>query len=189
MKFSYQDSLDEALQKNLYESATRDPLTGVHNKKYFAEALEKEFKFSSRHDNALSLLMIDVDHFKRVNDMHGHLVGDNVLSQLATLLAGTIRSEDLFARWGGEEFIVLLRRCPRANAVEVAERMRQLVAGMTFRACDPALRATISIGVASYSRGLHSDFEALVRAADDQLYRAKNAGRNRVECEPAEGVK
>lgn len=186
MKFSYRDSLDEALQRNLYESATRDPLTIVHNKKYFAEALEKEFTFASRHpESSLSLMMIDIDHFKQVNDRFGHLAGDAVLKQVATCINGLIRAEDTFARWGGEEFAMLLRNCPAAHVIEVAERVRKTVAALTLKGVPAELKITISIGVASFVPGRFSEATGLVRLADEQLYRAKNGGRNRVEAPPA----
>src|SRR6185436_17210341 len=110
LKFSYQDQLEEALQKNLYESATRDGLTRLYNKKFFQEALAKEFAYSSRHHVPMAVVMIDVDHFKKINDTYGHPCGDMVLSKLAQVLLGQVRAEDVVARVGGEEFSLILRQ-------------------------------------------------------------------------------
>ena len=111
----------------MYESALRDGLTKAFNKKYFIDRLESEFAFSIRHATPLSLVLFDIDHFKKVNDTHGHLAGDYVLSELSTLLTGALRTEDVFARYGGEEFAVICRGSDSAQAQVVGERLRKAV--------------------------------------------------------------
>ena len=109
LKFTYHDNLDEIFQRQMYESALRDGLTKAFNKKYFTDRLESEFTFSTRHGTPLALVLFDIDHFKKVNDTHGHQAGDHVLSEISTLLSSTLRAEDVFARYGGEEFGVICR--------------------------------------------------------------------------------
>ncbi|HZH04325.1 MAG TPA: GGDEF domain-containing protein [Myxococcaceae bacterium] len=179
-KFRFQDSLDEALQKNLYESATQDGLTRLFNKKFFLETLNKEFAYSIRHDLPLSLLMMDVDHFKAVNDTHGHPCGDHVLSRLAAELTDAIRTEDVLARYGGEEFALLLKQCPHALAQGVAERLRGLAQDLDVHFNQKKIKITLSIGVATSIDGGFEDAEGFLRVADHGLYRAKQSGRNRV---------
>jgi two-component system cell cycle response regulator len=180
LKFIYQDEREEAWQKNLYLSATRDWLTRTHNRKYFSEALEKEFAFAQRHGTPLTLLIIDSDHFKQINDAHGHAAGDRVLAQLATRLRKCLRTEDLIARYGGEEFAVLLRDTSVTQGSACAKRLRRAVAELAFKYHDEPIEATISIGVATFKPGSYESAEQLFEAADQMLYRAKQAGRNRV---------
>jgi diguanylate cyclase (GGDEF)-like protein len=180
LKFSYQDELDEALQRNLYESATRDPLTHAVNKRGFAEALAKEFGFAHRHGRPLSVIAFDVDHFKRVNDTHGHAAGDYVLKRLAEVVVSSIRLEDLFARVGGEEFAIVLRDIPIDRALDCAERLRGSVEKTAFQMAGVLIPVTISIGIAMLHAASHASAEALVEAADRALYEAKRTGRNRV---------
>ena len=183
LKLSYQDELDEALQRNLYESATRDPLTRTVNKRGFEEAFAKEHAFARRHGSALSLLVIDADHFKRVNDTHGHAAGDHVLRRLAEIVGGAIRSEDMLARIGGEEFVVVLRDVGLDGAVVCAERVRSLVEGAAFEHDGARIPVTISVGVAAL-RGADVTAAALLADADHAVYEAKRAGRNRVAVAP-----
>jgi diguanylate cyclase (GGDEF)-like protein len=178
LKFSYQDDLDEALQRNLYESATRDPLTRAANRKSFDEALARELAFAGRHARSLSVVAFDVDHFKRVNDTHGHAAGDHVLRRLAEIVAVKIRSEDLFARVGGEEFTLLLRDIEGEGARQCAERLRSAVESATFEHDGVKIPVTISAGVATWAKGVTG--QALLKAADLRLYEAKQGGRNRV---------
>src|SRR5581483_6850222 len=109
LKFTYHDHLDESFQQQMYDAALRDALTKAFNKKYFLDRLETELAYAKRHAAHLSLLMIDIDHFKQVNDTYGHLAGDFVLSRIARIALGTVRTEDVFARYGGEEFGVICR--------------------------------------------------------------------------------
>jgi len=180
LKFSYQDELDEAMQRNLYESATRDPLTHTMNRRGFAESLKKEFAFALRHGRPLSVVSFDVDHFKRVNDTHGHSAGDYVLKHLAEVVVSSIRVEDVFARVGGEEFAILLRDTPMDRAFECAERLRATIEKTTFQVAAVHIPVTTSTGISTLQTGVHANPEALLDAADKALYEAKRAGRNRV---------
>jgi two-component system, cell cycle response regulator len=180
LKFSYQDELEEALQKNLYESATRDGLTHVYNKKYFIEALAKEYAYAARHNTPLAVLMVDVDHFKQVNDRFGHPAGDFVLHALAQRLDELVRAEDVVARYGGEEFAVILRETPELRAVACAERVRAAIEKLDLSFRGFRIRVTVSVGVATTVDEKVPGPAELVAAADEHLYRAKAAGRNRV---------
>jgi len=179
LKFSYQDSLEEQFQQQLYESATRDPLTQAYNKRFFNEQLDKDFSHALRHELPLSLLMLDVDHFKRINDTHGHPAGDHVLQRLAATVMASLRTEDAFCRVGGEEFAVIMRDCTEAEAMQLAERLRRLVASTQFVYGGQALPVTISLGVSAFSPSRHTRTIELVEEVDRCLYEAKRRGRNR----------
>ena len=181
LKFSLQDQLDEQYQRSIYESATRDGLTRVFNKKYLLDSLRKEFAYCLRHRIPLSLAMFDVDHFKRINDTYGHQAGDYVLARIAQRISEVVRAEDLFARYGGEEFALMLRETVEEQAYVAAERCRRIVDITDFNFGGTPIKVTISVGIATL---LDSDFsqpEDLISAADRFLYRAKKLGRNRVE--------
>src|SRR5512140_1105511 len=187
IKFSIQDQLEEQYQRSIYESATRDGLTRIFNKKYFLDTLRKEFAYCLRHRVPLSMLMFDVDHFKKINDTYGHQAGDYVLARIAQRVADTIRVEDLFARYGGEEFALMLRESSDDQALICAERCRKAVDGAEFNFGGAPIKVTISVGIATL---LDSDFsqpEDLIAAADKYLYRAKRAGRNRVDGKMVSG--
>lgn len=181
LKFSYHDDLEEQFQRQMYESALRDGLTGAFNKKYFLERLEAEVAFAARHGSPLSLLLFDLDHFKRINDTYGHLAGDYVLTALSQYVAGTIRQEDVFARYGGEEFTVLSRGIAGEGAAQFAERMRYGIEKYGFLYEDQRLPVTISVGIASIPQPPIDTPHLLVDAADKALYVAKESGRNRVQ--------
>jgi len=181
LKFSLQDELEEQFQKNIYESATRDGLTRVYNKKYFMDTMRKEFAYCLRHRVPLSLLMLDVDHFKRINDTYGHQAGDQVLIRVAQKIAETIRVEDLLARYGGEEFALMLREATDDQALACAERVRRAVEGAELFASGTPLKITVSVGVATLLDSDYSQPEELIATADKYLYRAKHGGRNRVD--------
>ncbi len=185
LKFSYQDQLEEALQKNLYESATRDGLTRLYNKKYFQETLEKEFAYASRHRVPLAVVMLDVDHFKRVNDTYGHPAGDYVLQKLAQVVLTVVRAEDVVARYGGEELALILRQSPEDAANRCAERIRSEVAKTDFSHNGVRMPVTVSVGVATTLDKAANSASDLVSIADGYLYRAKRSGRNRVESRKA----
>jgi two-component system, cell cycle response regulator len=180
LKFSFQDTLDEALQRNLYESATKDALTGVYNKRFFLESLRKQFAFCQRNGQPLSLVMLDLDYFKLVNDTYGHLAGDRVLAEVSATINDAIRAEDIFARFGGEEFSLLLLDVPEDSARLVAERIRQMIEELAIRFEAQTLKVTASIGVATLKERRYPDPESLIAAADRYLYRAKELGRNLV---------
>ncbi|HEY1554457.1 MAG TPA: diguanylate cyclase [Kofleriaceae bacterium] len=164
----------------LAQLAVTDGLTGLYNHRHFHERIALEVERSQRSGLPLSLLMIDVDHFKQFNDAFGHPSGDEVLRQLARVLTDTRRANDVVSRYGGEEFAVILVDTAKFTAAKVAERVRDRVAAHDFsEAAQKAGRITISLGVATYPDD-GSDAEALVRASDTALYAGKRAGRNRV---------
>jgi len=184
LKFTFHDSLDETFQRQMYESALRDGLTKIFNKKYFLDRLESEFAYSVRHKSPLSLVMFDIDHFKNINDTHGHLAGDYALATLSQVVSTAIRQEDVFARYGGEEFVVICRGVDLAGATLFAERIRKMVAGYHFQHTEDTLKITVSVGVAAVSElGMRQPLD-LIAAADEALYEAKRGGRNRVVSAP-----
>lgn len=180
LRFSYQDDLDEEFQRRMVESALRDGLTKAYNKKYFGERLASELAFAQRHASPLSLLMIDLDHFKRVNDGFGHLAGDYVLATFSQLVFDAIRKEDVFARYGGEEFALISRGIDGVGARQFADRIRGVVESQVFESAGQRIPVTVSIGVVSYPEFGGGDAEGFVEAADRALYAAKSSGRNRV---------
>ena len=167
------------------EHASRfDTLTGLLNRRAMHEELVAEVQRSRRLGESFSLLMLDADHFKQINDTSGHAAGDRALQHLATLLAAQMRDIDRLSRWGGEEFVVMLPGTSGADARGIAERLRERVEALPARWQDRALPITISIGVARWQHG-SDDLESLLGRADEALYKAKAAGRNRVVAEPA----
>jgi diguanylate cyclase (GGDEF)-like protein len=183
LKFSYQDSLEEQFQQQLYESATRDALTQAYNKRFFIDQLAIDYTHAVRHGLPLSLLMLDIDFFKKVNDTHGHDAGDAVLRTLGTAIMDSIRNEDVYCRVGGEEFAVIMRDCDQKSAKILGERLRVLVEKTPVRHGDKTLNVTISVGVATLDTTRHRGGEQLTAEADKYLYDAKRGGRNRV-CGP-----
>lgn len=180
LKFTYQDKLDETFQQQMYDAALRDGLTKCYNKKFFVDRLETEFAYARRHKTMLSLVMFDVDHFKRVNDNFGHLAGDAVLVHLARIAQSMLRTEDVAARYGGEEFAIICRGIPLLNAGVVGERLRTAVETHAFDYQGKRLPVTISVGVAALPEAQVASPADLVGEADEALYEAKRTGRNRV---------
>ena len=181
LKFTYHDALDESFHEQMYESALRDGLTKLFNKRYFQDRLDGEIRFATRHGTSLALIMIDVDHFKQVNDTRGHVTGDAVLAVVGEILSAAVRNEDVVARFGGEEFAIISRSIDRAQAMLLAERLRRTIEARAIDVEDGApVKITVSIGVAAYPEIPCKEPEDLVDAADKALYRAKAAGRNRV---------
>ncbi len=180
LRFAFHDELDESFHENLMSSALRDPLTKLFNKRYLMDRLDSELKFAKRHETSLSLLMLDIDHFKVFNDTHGHLAGDAVLANLASVLVRAVRNEDVVARFGGEELAVVLRSIPLDAAAALGERLRKTVEQTITEHNDHDLQATISVGVAGFPSTKAETVEQLIEAADQALYRAKHAGRNYV---------
>ncbi|NTU59681.1 MAG: diguanylate cyclase [Deltaproteobacteria bacterium] len=173
--------LDE-LNKELTFLSVTDGLTRAHNHRYFQDRLKGEFSRASRYGDPLSCVMIDIDHFKKVNDAFGHPVGDRVLIRLVEILKEGIRGEDLVARYGGEEFVLLLPRTDSAKAYRLAERLREAVeADGVALANGERVRFTVSLGVAGFAPdGPIRSADELLQAADAALYQAKADGRNRV---------
>ncbi len=182
-KFELRDSIEERFVSYLYESVTQDHLTGSFNRRYLEEQLRVEFAWHRRHQQPLSVVLIDVDYFKQINDEHGHIVGDSVLRQLAARCKSACRVEDVFARYGGEEFACLLRQTDAQRASILAERIRQVVSATPFEYRGPGrdvgIEVTVSAGVVELTEDMN-DLQALLDQADRMLYQAKNDGRNRV---------
>jgi diguanylate cyclase (GGDEF)-like protein len=161
-----------------------DPLTGVFNRRYLDRRLKDEIARVRRYGLPLSVLLLDIDHFKEVNDGYGHQAGDQVLATFAEIIGGELRESDVLARFGGEEFLVMALQTPASGALGLAERLRERIESHDFCLHNEAnreqgRRVTVSIGVASSGEGLDSA-ELLIQAADENLYRAKREGRNRV---------
>ncbi len=182
-KFELRDSVEEQFVSYLYESATQDHLTGSFNRRFLDEQLRVEFAWHRRHKQPLSVLLVDVDHFKQINDEYGHLVGDSVLRQLAARCKGACRTEDVFARYGGEEFACLLRQTSKESAKVLAERIRRVVLESPFEYRGPGrslkFEASVSVGVAELEETTEAPKD-LLEEADRKLYQAKQEGRNRV---------
>ncbi|MFY9226788.1 MAG: GGDEF domain-containing protein [Blastocatellia bacterium] len=179
LKFEIKDRLDVSYHDKLYQQATRDPLTGLSNRNYFRNELKKFVSLSARYNRALSIIMLDIDFFKKINDTYGHDVGDNVLKNVAEILMRHVRTHDVAARFGGEEFVMLLPETSLGGAVVVAERIRTAVENVDFNSAGCRHNVTISIGVAEYL-GDGTDVEEVIKKADEALYKAKSSGRNRV---------
>jgi len=176
----------QALIDRLVDLSSRDALTGLANRRSFELALAREVDRVARSGESALLLMVDIDHFKQVNDLHGHAAGDLVIRAVAQALADSVRPMDLVARIGGEEFAVLLPNCPAAFGPQVAERVRRQVAGRrVVRPQAPALGVTISVGGAFAPQWVRSTPGIWLQRADLQLYRAKSEGRDRVCLEPS----
>ncbi|MBW2097526.1 MAG: diguanylate cyclase [Deltaproteobacteria bacterium] len=176
--------LYEALQeknRQLRELANRDGLTGLYNHRYFHEQLSKDFLRAKRYHESLSCILLDIDYFKKFNDTYGHQTGDIVLSTLGQVIRDSIRDSDFAARYGGEEFALVLYHADRPTAVNVAERLRQMVEHCEVRDKDHVLHVTISLGVATFPHEQISNPKQIVECADKALYKAKENGRNRVE--------
>ncbi len=174
----------KALEDELSEMATRDPLTGLFNRREMTRVLDEEIARSTRYGRSLALLWIDFDHFKRINDEHGHAAGDSVLKATSALLAGSVRSVDVIGRFGGEEFVILLPEMDRCEARETAERLRSLISDTPQPLGEgKTVPLTISVGVSVFPDN-GADSQALCAAADRAMYEAKSSGRNRVVLAP-----
>jgi diguanylate cyclase (GGDEF)-like protein len=180
VKYVRLDPCDEKFQRDLFERTVRDPLTGLYNRAFFMEQLGPLAERGAARGLGLAVLMLDIDHFKKINDSFGHDVGDTVLCEVGRVLRESARSEDLVARYGGEEFVLALPVAAPDQATERAERVR---VGLSLRRIDTAagsIRVTASLGLAFAPPGRNRPSAALITAADHCLYQAKNSGRNRV---------
>ena len=167
--------------RQLEGMARTDGLTGVYNRRYFNRMLELEWKRASREKRPLTLIMLDIDHFKQINDDFGHLAGDDYLKGIAAILTSSFkRCTDIIARYGGEEFVLLLPGTPLEDAAILAESLRQEIAAQRLKSGGAILRATVSLGVASSVPDYRTPAEDLMGRADQALYEAKNEGRNQV---------
>jgi diguanylate cyclase (GGDEF)-like protein len=175
---------DELLEKNaqLEALSITDPLTGLANRRRLMARLEEEVARARRYKTPMSVVMLDIDHFKQVNDTHGHAMGDEVLRNIGAMLKASVRTTDLAARYGGEEFALVLSHTDIAAAQQVAEGLRQKFAELEHHLDGVTLTKTVSMGVASRDgQGEIPNSEDLLKHADEALYRAKQGGRNRVE--------
>lgn len=171
-------NIEVLYHEEIYRLTTTDGLTQVYNKRYFLETLEREISRCNRYSRSLCLAMIDIDHFKQVNDTYGHLAGDYVLKHLASAAKGRVRREDVFARYGGEEFSIILPEIDLEGALITGEKLRKLIEEQRFCFEDQVIPVTISIGIAQMNEGV-KEATSLIGAADAKLYQAKAAGRNR----------
>jgi len=165
--------------KEISEIAIHDELTGFYNRRYIMEFLDNEKSRSDRTGAVFSLVMIDIDHFKKINDMYGHLAGDQVLRKFASLIHNNLRSADFCGRYGGDEFLLILTQTNLHDSLVFAERMREQVLGYQFFDSNINFRVTLSLGVTEYQRPEHT--EKIISRVDNALYGAKEKGRNRVE--------
>jgi diguanylate cyclase (GGDEF)-like protein len=180
LRFDLWDELEAGVQIQLYESAVKDVLTKAWNRKYFQDRLQQELAFASRHEVPLSLIIFDIDFFKKVNDTYGHHGGDAVLRAVSAAMLTAVRAEDVFARIGGEEFVVIAPGLDGAAAVRFAERLRAVVEALTIPFEDLTIRVTSSFGVSSLVEVPEREGGAFLALADKRLYEAKTSGRNRV---------
>ncbi|MCI5140466.1 MAG: GGDEF domain-containing protein [Candidatus Electrothrix sp. ATG1] len=160
--------------------STHDDLTGLYNRRHLVVSLEQEFSRCRRHGTELSLIMLDLDHFKSINDNFGHKFGDYVLKEFSALLQASVRTSDLVFRFGGEEFIVLLPQTATEGAAKTAEKIRKNTAKEMIDDGNYVVKITVSIGVTSYEKQQHQTASCMISFADEALYQAKKNGRNRV---------
>jgi diguanylate cyclase (GGDEF)-like protein len=187
LKFYASGNIDGVIHDTIYQKATKDVGTGIYNKQYLLEAIDSEFKRSTVQDRPLSVIYFDLDHFKRVNDTYGHNAGDLVLKETADVVSGVVRKNDIFCRFGGEEFIVVLPDTDLKEAADMGERLRAAVEDHTFvfeAEVDGAKQTvnhkqTTSVGVAERDASMTAP-KTLLEAADQKLYSSKEGGRNRV---------
>jgi diguanylate cyclase (GGDEF)-like protein len=178
-KFLSGNNIENSYHEEIYRLTTIDGLTQIYNKRYFLETLEREISRAHRYRRELSLIMFDIDFFKKINDTYGHLAGDYVLKQLASVIKARIRREDIMARYGGEEFAIVLPEIDSYNAAQFAEKIRKLVEKTLFKFEETKIPVTISVGVSSVIPDMHDPAE-FIKAADEKLYQAKSQGRNQV---------
>ncbi|MFH1653814.1 MAG: GGDEF domain-containing protein [Pseudomonadota bacterium] len=179
-RFAYGDEVERMFEDERNRMAYYDAVTEVYNKHFFNDRLKDEFNFAKRSNIPLSLLMMDIDFFKKVNDTYGHMAGDFVLHQVAQTASKTLRSEDILARYGGEEFVVILRNSNIENAQALAERIRIAIETQIFIFEKKRIKITISIGGVALDAEKIETPEKLIEAADKNLYKSKHEGRNRI---------
>ncbi len=178
VKFLSGSDLEAQYHETIYNMTIVDGLTGINNKRYLMEALEREIPRARRHQRPLSVVMFDIDHFKSINDNYGHLAGDYVLKELATLVKGRLRPDDVLGRYGGEEFCAALPETNLVGAASIAEDLRHRIEERRFVFEGEVIPVTVSLGCSELDGEM--DVLQLVKAADEKLYEAKRGGRNRV---------
>jgi len=176
--FKFLDQIEAQYHETVYAMMTRDGLTGVYNKRYFTEVLNRDVRRCRRRHRPMALILMDIAFFKKVNDTHGHLAGDEVLQELSARIEQITREDEVFARFGGEEFALLVCDGNLREAVEMAQRCNSLIGGRPFETSAGTIAVTISVGVAEYD--LESPASQLVEQADQKLYQAKRSGRDQV---------
>ena len=169
--------------ETVYNMMTRDGLTSVFNKRYLLDCLDREVARARRHQRRLAVILMDIDHFKSINDTHGHLVGDEVLRELAFRLSDLMRGDEILARFGGEEFAIVDSEAELEEAVALAEKCRVTIAEQPFATAAGPLQVTISLGVAAEIPDNAVTRASLLELADTRLYRAKENGRNQVNSD------
>jgi diguanylate cyclase (GGDEF)-like protein len=172
-------SENKKTEDELLRLAATDPLTGAFNRREFSSLADQESQRANRYNHPLSIMMLDLDHFKRLNDTHGHAAGDKALQRFTTLCCNALRTVDIFGRWGGEEFVTLLPETDAEGAVIIAERLRKIVSQSVLIYNDHKISLTTSIGIAQYRSG-EVTLEGPLSRADSAVYDAKKAGRNRI---------
>jgi diguanylate cyclase (GGDEF)-like protein len=183
LKFSLADEIEDSYQRQMYESATRDGLTGVFNRKYFDQKLVGDLSFARRHGLSVSLLIFDIDHFKNINDTHGHRTGDLVLEEVCAAVGAALRAEDVLARYGGEEFAIIALGTDFDGIGALGERVRRCVENLEMQSlAEPprSVKVTVSVGGSTASPTSGATAEQLIGHVDRNLYEAKDAGRNRI---------
>ncbi len=179
LKFLASGNLESTYHEELFDLTTKDGLTNTHNKRFLLDSLQREVGRAKRYGRPLSLMMLDIDHFKLVNDVFGHLAGDHVLKQLVSVISERIREQDIMARFGGEEFVVILPEIGFEGAMTCAEKIRHLVEETRFIYDGSKIPVNVSLGVVSSSNGSH-DSEDMLRIVDANLYESKRRGRNQI---------
>jgi len=179
MKFLAGDNLEQSYYEYLYQASVEDPLTQVPNRRYFDAFLMREIARTRRYNRPLSLMMLDIDHFKQINDTYGHVCGDKVLREFAEVVTGRLRKSEFLARYGGEEFAIILPETHLEGAKNVAESIRLMIETHSFGCGSQTFPLTVSIGIAVLDDTM-VEAGTLVKAADENLYIAKSEGRNRV---------
>ncbi|MFC1643616.1 diguanylate cyclase [Chlamydiota bacterium] len=179
LKFSFTDTVEKEFYKDFFKLATRDGLTNAVNKTYMTELFDRDLSRAKRYNRPLSVMMLDIDLFKNINDSFGHLAGDYVLREISKVISDCLRKEDIFARFGGEEFFIVFPDLNLKKAKIVAEKIRQNIEGKRIIFNNDRLKVTVSIGLAEYSKNKNTA-ETLIRIADENLYIAKGQGRNRI---------
>ncbi|MBI1214487.1 MAG: diguanylate cyclase [Alphaproteobacteria bacterium] len=172
-------SQNKKAEEELLRLASTDPLTGAYNRREFGQLAEREALRANRYNHALSLLMLDIDHFKKLNDTYGHSAGDKVLQRVTTLCVNTLRNVDVFGRWGGEEFVALLPETDVEGAAIIGERLRKLISESVLTYNDQKINFSVSVGVVQYKDG-ETRLDGALSRADSAVYDAKKAGRNQI---------
>ena len=174
---------DRLLEENR-ELATRDSLTHIFNRRTFSDLAVRELARAQRNERYTSLFMLDIDHFKVVNDTYGHPIGDEALIHLVKIIKDSVRMQDLYGRWGGEEFVILLAETDADEARQIAERLRQRIADSTLVINNHTIKLTVSIGISTVTGSNMPGLECMIEQADKAMYEAKHAGRNCVKLAP-----